>query len=260
MKKYIRSGVRENDGDYIIDFTYNLPGDIIYIQPPQLYKSSLRNRIYWFGYMFQDDTSSKQRSDFIHYIKGLSDKKMSNSDLTQFIELPLGELDKRVGMYNLDAFVYPVSGRSQLVNKMINVIGDYSSRDMKGCSFELVKSAPIDIEFDFDLLEQDTAYDPNKYNQMREYAEAIIVPAIHELDYFSLAKNVKLKYRKYIKNFLNMSDFESIERFSRLHGDNILVVDDINTSGATINEILRILDKINSDCNIFVYTLIGNFN
>jgi hypothetical protein len=60
---------------------------------------------------------------------------MPNSDLTQFIELPLGELDKRVGMYNLDAFVYPVSGRSQLVNKMINVIGDYSSRDMKGCSF-----------------------------------------------------------------------------------------------------------------------------
>jgi predicted amidophosphoribosyltransferase len=123
-----------------------------------------------------------------------------------------------------------------------------------------VKSAPIDIEFDFDLLEQDTAYDSNKYNQMREYAESVIVPAIHELDYFSLAKNVKPKYRKYIKNFLNMSDFESIERFSRLHGDNILVVDDINTSGATINEILRILDKINSDCNIFVYTLIGNFN
>lgn len=260
MKIYIRSGVRPDDsGDYIFDFTLNLPDDIIRIQPPQIFRSSVRNHIYWFGYLFEDSASSKQRSDFIHYIKGLTDKKIPDHTLTQFIELPLGEVHKMVGMYNIDSIVYPTSGRSKLVNKIIDVIDGYSSRDMKNCSYELVKSAPVDIEFDFDALERDTADDPNKYEQMRNYAETVIMPAIKKLDYFSLAQNVKPKYRKYIRNFLSFADQSAIERYSRLKGENILVVDDINTSGATLNEILRILDKVNSGCNIFVFTLIGNF-
>lgn len=260
MKRYVYGGVRENDGDYIIDFSYNLPDDLIEIQPPQLYKSSLRNRIYWFGYMFSETSSSRQRSDFIHYIKGLSDKKISDHELTQFIELPLGELDKLIDMYKVDVFVYPKSNRSKLVNKMISVIGDYTSRDMSSCSFEVVKSAPVDIEFDWDMLERDVGYEQNKYNQMRDYAETVILPAIRKLDYFSLAQNVKPKYRKYIKNFLSLTDPDATNSLSKMQGKNILVVDDINTSGSTINEILRILDRVNSDCNIFVYTLIGNFN
>ena len=259
MKRLIYGGVRRQDGDYIIDFTYNLPNDLIEICPPQLYKSSIRNRIYWFGYMFNEKSSSKDRADFIHYIKGLSEKKIPEHDLVQFIELPLGELDKRIDRYRIDSFVYPTSGRSKLVSKMIDVIGNYTSRDIRNCSYELVKSAPIDIEFDWDMLERDTSDDPNKYAQMKAYAENVIMPAIQTLDYFSLAKNVKPKYRKYIKNFLAFSDERIAERFSRLQGDNVLVVDEINTSGATINEILRILDRVNSGCNIFVYTLIGNF-
>ncbi|MCM1224555.1 MAG: phosphoribosyltransferase domain-containing protein [Lachnospiraceae bacterium] len=260
MERYIYGGVKPNDGDYIFDYRYNLPTDIIEISSPQLYVSSIRNHIYWFGYMFKDNVSSKQRTQFIHYIKGLSDKKISDLELTQFIELPLGELDKRIGMYDIDCFVYPVSGRSKLVAKMISVIGDYTSRDMKKASFELVKKAPTEIGFDWDLLEVDTADDLNKYNQMKKYAEEYIVPAIKELDYFSLAKNVKPKYRRYIQNYLDFSSPEELESFSKLKGSNILVVDDINTSGSTLNEILRILNKVNKDCNIFVYTLIGNFN
>lgn len=260
MKRYIYGGVRQEDGEYILDFSYNLPDDLIEIQPPQLYKTSMRNRIYWFGYMFNEKSSSKQRSDFIHYIKGLSDKKIPDHELTQFIELPLGELDKLIDMYKIDIFVYPTSGRSPLVQKMISVIGDYTSRDMTGCSFEIVKSAPVDIEFDWDMLERDAGDDMNKYNQMKQYAEEVILPAIRELDYFSLAQNVKPKYRKYIKNFLSIESAGAAEKLQRMKGHNILIVDDINTSGSTINEILRILDRVNSECNIFIYTLIGNFD
>lgn len=39
-----------------------------------------------------------------------------------------------------------------------------------------------------------------------------------------------------------------------------MIVDDINTSGSTLNEILRTVRKINHDCEIFIFTLIGNFN
>ena len=42
-----------------------------------------------------------------------------------------------------------------------------------------------------------------------------------------------------------------------LDAKNILIVDDINTSGSTLRELLRIINEINSNCNIYIYTLIG---
>lgn len=61
------------------------------------------------------------------------------------IELPLGELDKRIGMYALDCFVCPTSGRSRLVSKMVSVINSYTSHEMGRVSFELVKKAPTGV-------------------------------------------------------------------------------------------------------------------
>lgn len=259
MKLYIRSGVRRESDGYVFDYTVDLPNDIIDIVPPQIYKTSVRNHIYWFGYQFKPTASSKQRTEFIHYIKGLGADKISDHELTQFIELPLGELHKQIDMYNIDCVVYPISNRSQLVNKMISVIGSYTSHDRNVASYKLVKRTPTEISFDWGQFELDNSYDENKYNQMKRYVINELMPKIQSLDYFSLAQNVKPKYRKYIKDYLGFLSQEDLQQFAKLQCQNILVVDDINTSGATIDEILRILDSINSDCNIFVYTLIGNF-
>ena len=57
--------------------------------------------------------------------------------------------------------------------------------------------------------------------------------------------------------FLDFATPEDVAKFSEFQGSNILVVDDINTTGSTLHEILRILGKVNSGANIYVYTLIG---
>ena len=90
-----------------------------------------------------------------------------------------------------------------------------------------------------------------------KYIKKQLIPKLHDLDYFSIAQNVKSKYSPYITGFLNFKNPEDIEKFSKLQGSNILVVDDINTTGSTMHEILRILGNINNDANIYVYTLIG---
>lgn len=261
MKKLIRqpihSGIQYDDGDYVIDYVQNHDNDIITIQPPQLYRKEFRNKIYWFGYEFNADVSSKQRTEFIHYIKGLGDRKISDADLIKLIELPLNELSKRINMYDIDCFAYPLSGRSDIVKKIVQTVGRYTSHDTSRCSFEFIKSAPTDIEFDWESFDADNKDDKNRYNQMRKYVEDNLLPAIKQLDYFSLAQAVKPKYRKYMTNYLNMSA-DDAARFSKLKGKTILVVDDINTSGATLDEILRKLGKINNNCNIYLYTLIGN--
>ena len=263
MKRYIRNnsisaGIRpDTDGHYVFDYTYNLPSDIIHIQPPQLYKSIEGNNVYWFGYMFNDDVSSKDRTSFINYLKGIGDDKISASDLKHLIELPLDELNNNINLYHIDCFVYPLSNRSELVSTMVKTINRWTSREMDRLSFELVKSAPKDIGFDWKSFSSDYERDPLRYKQMSKYIEDKLLPKIHQLDYFSLAHNVKPKYRPYIQNFLKMSESD-IEILSRLQGDNILVVDDINTSGSTIQEIIRIISSVNSNCNIYIYTLIGN--
>lgn len=258
MKRYIRSGVRpQGDGNYIIDYTYNYPEDIIRIVPPQLYKTVFNSKVYWFGYQFEDNVPSKVRTDFIHYVKGIGDTVMSDIDLRQFIDYPLGELDKQIGIMNVDCFVYPLSGRSTLVKKMRIAIGAFTSHDTNRVNFEFVKQAPTDIEFDWEQFYEDTSDDMNKQKQMEKYVVDVLMPSIQTLDYFSLARDVKPKYRKYIKNYLKFSNPDDIEQFAKLKAENILVIDDINTSGSTLNEILRILGTVNNNCNIFVYTLIG---
>lgn len=68
----------------------------------------------------------------------------------------------------------------------------------------------------------------------------------HEKDYASY---------KVIKNI--PSQMETDIAKETINAKNILIIDDINTSGSTLREVLRILNEINSNCNIYIYTLIG---
>lgn len=258
MKRYITSGIRPtDDGNYVADYTYNLPYDIIDIVPPQLYKSAHLGDVYWFGYKFNPDVPSNDRTQFINYIKQIGPNKITDAELVKLIQLPLNELNKQINLYDISSFVYPLSGRSNLVSKMVETINRQTSRDMGRLSFELVKSAPQDIEFDWSLFESEYEVGTQQYYQMKAYIEDVLMPKIHSLDYFSLAHTVKPEYRKYIRNFLSLPE-RYIEKFCSLQGDSILVVDDINTSESTLEEILRILRKLNATCEIYIYTLIGN--
>ena len=80
------------------------------------------------------------------------------------------------------------------------------------------------------------------------------MPKIHSLDYFSLAESVKPKYRSYITNYLRFSS-EDADKIASLENKTMLIVDDMNTSGSTLDEILRIVGKLNNKCTISIYTL-----
>ena len=255
MYKVITSGVRLADNGYEFDTTINFDSDLIELSDPQLYYSHIGNRIYRFGYQFNPDSSSSDRSKFIRYIKGLEEIQPSEKEINAFIEKPLAQLDFVANISSFDGLAYPLSGRSRLVTQIVKVVNTFMQRDINKFSFEFIKSAPIDIEFDWESFEADYGDDLVRFNSMKLHVINNILPAIKNLDYFSLAQNVKTKYRPYIKNFLSLSQ-KDIEKYSKLYNDKILVVDDINTSGSTLKEILRILQRINNTCEIYVFTLI----
>ena len=246
-----------DDGNYVFDYTVSYPKDILILQPPQPVASTHGDNVYWFGYSFRPEVSSPDREQFINYIKGLSDPSITDKELERLLVMPLRALDQMINRYAIDCFVYPLSGRSELVTKMVQTINRFTSRDMDKISFELVKSLPRDVTFDEEMLRADIGHDPNRFKQVMEYVNSVVLPSIHKEGYFSLAERVKKsKYRKYITNYLSISE-DDMERLAKLDGASVLVVDDINTSGATLDEILRTIRKVNRSCRIFLYTLIG---
>lgn len=256
MKRYISAGVRKEGSGFAIDYNYNAPDDIIYITEPQLYSSEHNNNTYYFGYRFTDDSSSTDRTEFIHSVKQIGDNPLSDGELEKFIKRPLKYLNAAVNLNDIDCIIYPVSNRSPLVSKMIRCVNDMTPHGINRGSYELVKQAPTELGFDFDAFESDH-YGEQGYDNMIKHINETLMPKLHSLDYFSIARNVKAKYRPYITGFLDFKDLAELEKFSKLQGSNVLVIDDINTTGSTLNEILRILNSINRNCNIYVYTLIG---
>ena len=58
-------------------------------------------------------------------------------------------------------------------------------------------------------------------------------------------------------NFLRFATKEDEELCATIRKQNILVIDDVTTSGSTLGEILRTLRILNEDNQITIFSLIG---
>ena len=185
----------EVTNSYNISFQNDSQSDIINLMAPEIYEAEFLGNVYYFGYKFKDSVPSKIRSDFIHWLKGLKETKPTDYQYREIIAKPLRVLDKLIGLKNFSLFVYPVSNRSTLVQKIIETCGMMMQRDLRGISAEMIKNLPI-------------------------------INNNHEKDLL-------------------------------IQSDKILLVDDINTIGATLSEIIRIIRNINVEAEIYVFTLLG---
>jgi hypoxanthine phosphoribosyltransferase len=96
--------------------------------------------------------------------------------------------------------------------------------------------------------------------QKEEVKQSIrqMIDLIHKKDYFTIAKDVKKsRFRPYIMHFLKFASEDDKELCRQIRRQNVLIVDDVTTSGSTLNEILRTLRILNEDNDIRVFSLIG---
>ena len=81
---------------------------------------------------------------------------------------------------------------------------------------------------------------------------------IHNLDYFSIARNVKKsKYRQFIRNYYTFKDESDRKIYEAILNTNVLIVDDIVTTGTTLSHVLNCLRSVNDTNNIVIFSLIG---
>ena len=132
---------------------------------------------------------------------------------------------------------------------------------------ELVKALPSNISFDMDAYEQSYLNDVLENGRPR-YTEAQkedvrqsitkMLDLIHQKDYFTIAKDVrKSRFRPYMMQFLKFASAADEELCATIRKQNVLIIDDVTTSGSTPNEILRTLRILNEDNDITIFSLIG---
>lgn len=117
-------GVSSLDGEYSFDYLADSDNDIFHIATQRLKFSQFSGCDYYFGYEFTPSSTSKQRGDFIKYLKGYSDKSITSSQLLKLVQKPLVELNKVVNLMSIDALIYPSSAKNTVCRDMVKAI-DY---------------------------------------------------------------------------------------------------------------------------------------
>jgi hypothetical protein len=171
---------------------------------------------------------------------------------------------KDINLYDYNLVVMPESS-SQVNQYMLRYIYRFAQPSLH--KMELVKALPSSISFDMDAYEQqyldgvlETGRPRYTQAQKEEVKQSIrqMVDLIHKKDYFTIAKDVKKsRFRPYIMHFLKFASEDDKELCRQIRRQNVLIVDDVTTSGSTLNEILRTLRILNEDNDIRVFSLIG---
>ena len=247
---------------FVFDFEHDGTEDIVSLTGNG-YNVEAFGKCFYYGYEFAEQVDGALRSAFIKHVK-FSEPVQDNPDLSMFIKKAIDNLSHQINLYNYDLVVMPESS-SQVNQYMLRYIYRFAQPTLR--KMELVKNLPANISFDMDAYEQQYLNDVLENGRAR-YTEAQkeeakqsinqMLDLIHKKDYFTIAKDVKKsRFRPYMMQFLKFASKEDEELCASIRQQNVLIIDDVATSGSTINEILRTLRILNEDNEITIFSLIG---
>lgn len=247
---------------FVFDFQHDGTNDIIRLTGDG-YDVTAFSHCFYYGYEFSEEIDGSVRSAFIKHVKFETNLR-DNPDITHFIQKAIDDLNRKINLYDYDLVVMPESS-SKVNQYMLRYIYRFAQPMLR--RMELVKSLPENISFDMDGY-QETYLDaklengrPRYTEQQKEQVKATInamMDLIHKKDYFTIAKDVrKNRMRPFITDFLKFANEKDELLCKTIRQQNILVIDDIATSGSTLNEVLRALKILNEDNKITIFSLIG---
>lgn len=259
----LSEGVRfdASSNSFVFDFEHDGETDVITLTNVG-HSVDQFERCYFYGYEFSQDTDSKTRKEFIQRIK-FPETFDGDRDLHTFISKAVGYLDSQISLPQYNVVVYPQS-MSELNRKMLSYLSRITTT--KYIEIELVKELPSNIEFDYErfnievlssIINGRPRYTQAQKDEVLAHIEEMM-DSIHKSDYFSIARDIKkTKFRNYITNFYKFKDEESKRLFQTLTNANIILIDDVVTSGTTIYHLLNTLRSLNDKNNIVIFSLIG---
>ena len=247
---------------FMFDFEHDGAEDIVSLTGSG-YQMEAFGRCFYYGYEFAEQVDGATRTAFIKHVK-FSEPINDNPDLSKFIRNAVDNLSHQINLYDYNLVVMPES-TSKVNQYMLRYIYRFAQPTLR--KMELVKALPASISFDMDAFEQQYLDDVLENGRPR-YTEAQkeevrqsisqMLDLIHKKDYFTIAKDVrKSRFRPYMMQFLKFANKADEELCASIRKQNVLIIDDVATSGSTINEILRTLRILNEDNDIAIFSLIG---
>lgn len=247
---------------FIFDFEHDGKDDIVSLTGTG-YQVEAFGKCFYYGYEFSDQVDGHVRSSFIKYVK-FTEPIQKDSNLSSFIKKAIDNLSHKINLYDYNLVVMPESS-SKVNQYMLRYIYRFAQPSLY--KMELIKALPSCISFDMDAYEKQYLDDVLENGRPR-YTEAQkeevrksinqMIDLIHKKDYFTIAKDVKKsKFRPYMMHFLIFATPEDEKLCSSIRNQNVLIIDDVTTSGSTLGEILRTLRILNEDNQITIFSLLG---
>ena len=247
---------------FVLDFEHDDKDDIVSLTGDG-YQVEAFGKCFYYGYEFGDDVGGSVRTAFIHRVK-FSERLHDDPALTQFIQKAINDLSSRINLYDYNLVVMPESS-SRVNQYMLRYIYRFAQPMLR--KMELVKNLPASISFDMDGFREQYLDDvlengrPRYTEAQKQEVRASIqemLDLIHQKDYFTIARDVKKsRFRPYMTQFLRFATKADAELCAAIRQQNVLVIDDVTTSGSTLGEILRTLRILNEDNSITIFSLIG---
>lgn len=252
----------KEQGRFVFDFEHDGANDIVSLTGSS-YQVEAFGKCFYYGYEFGEAVDGCVRGAFIKYVK-FSESIQRDANLSQFIQKAINDLNDEINLYDYDLVVMPESS-SKVNQYMLRYIYRFAQPRLH--KMELIKSLPEKISFDMDayavqylddVLENGRPRYTEKQKDEVKQSINEMMDLIHKKDYFTIAKDVKKsRFRPYMMNFLRFKSAEDKALCATIRKQNVLIVDDVTTSGSTLNEILRALRVLNEDNRITIFSLIG---
>lgn len=242
LKKNVREGIRYNDETYDVDFEKDLVGDIIRFGDRLSTKKDEYGNIVMIGVPVE---KSEHKNKLLNDIKKTSN--LNPSVMSFIIDKVVNNLTDYVDINNFDYIVSPKSS-SPLIHSLINKLKTVSNKPI----FITDMFLKNDIEnIWLDIEEAKKELEPKHLKSLLKSFERA-----KKVDGQSMKLQRLGKYhRKYVKNMLIVNPQHNNILVDMLD-KNILVVDDLITTGKTLNDIRVILSNLGSG-EVTLFTMFG---
>lgn len=212
-----------------------------------------------YGYAFKPRTSSGVKKVVRDYLKGNTDSSvLYGDDLSEFVERAVIRLDER---YPLDNFNVTVHVDSSTQPSLVDVMREWLWEHLNNVNidFELIKELYRHVKFDTQraiealrnsgkddrTIKKEIEFTLGKFNKLKQSGQL-----------FQMKRFVPKEIRAGFFDFLKFKTDEERDAYKALQGVNVLIFDDIMTSGSTVREVIRYLKAINDKNTLTVFVLI----
>lgn len=234
-------GIRKSDdGTYELDWDINTPEDLVKLSSCCAHFTRHHKNIRCYGYKVNKTPENKyDRNQFLSYLK-----QFSSDERAELISRCIQDFYDKCPIKHFD-YVIKVPSESTLNSDIISELSKHDEFNLIN-----VNKKPVEkLELDIDRIK--SKFNGDYIDEFIKYLQKIV-------DYnkksgsFSIS-TFKPQYRVFIKSMLEIDDNVEIDNNK---SSTILIIDDIFTTGNTINMLLSLLDDFEG--NIVILTLFQN--